>query len=200
MMLREIMLLIVYHDEKGNLVTNQWGFAYGEKEYDTIGNQIGLAQFNTNKKRIRGRKVPTNIKIELASKATKADSTEIKRISLGYLIALQDLKPNLMKEVMNDSLNKITIGWDRNSKKEFARAISKKRMIENATSWNKSNTKFPVKPNNQVKILDIYNRIASVRLVSDNWVEYLQLIKLDGKWSIINLLWQHKDIGRYPKE
>lgn len=189
-----------YHDEKGNLVTNQWGFAYGEKEYDSIGNQIGLAQFNTNKKRIRGGKVPTNIKIELASKATKADSTEIKRISLGYLIALQDLKPNLMKEVMNDSLNKITIGWDRNSKKEFARAISKKRMIENATSWNKSNTKFPVKPNNQVKILDIYNRIASVRLVSDNWVEYLQLIKLDGKWSIINLLWQHKDIGRYPKE
>ena len=189
-----------YHDEKGDLVTNQWGFAYGEKEYDSIGNQIGLAQFDTNKKRIRGRKVPTNIKIELASKATLADSTEIKRISLGYLIALQDLKPALMKEVMNDSLNKMTIGWDRKTRKEYARAISKNRMIENATSWNKSNTKFPVKPNNQVKILDIYNRIANVRLISDNWVEYLQLIKLDGKWSIINLLWQHKDIGMYPKE
>jgi hypothetical protein len=102
-------------------------------------------------------------------------------------------------EVMNDSLNKITIGWDRSTKKEFAQATSKKQMIDFATSWNKSNTKFPLKPNNQLTILDIYNRIATVKLVSDNWVEYLHLIKLDDKWSIINLIWQHKDINRYPK-
>lgn len=189
-----------YHDVNDALMINQWGFAYGEKKYDSIGNQIGLAQFDTNKKIIRDREVPTNISIQLAPKAAREDSIEIKRISLGYLIALQDLKPNLMTEVMNDSLNKITIGWDRSTKKEVAQATSKEQMIEFATSWNKSNTKFPLKPNNQITILDIYNRIANVKLVSDNWVEYLQLIKLDGKWSIINLIWQHKDIARYPKE
>ncbi|MGK0378907.1 hypothetical protein [Patiriisocius sp. Uisw_017] len=189
-----------YHNAKDELVMNQWGFAYGEKKYDTIGNQIGLEQFDTNKKRIRKREVPSNTTIAIASKATKTDSTEIKRISLGYLIALQDLNPNLMTEVMNDSLNKITIGWDRNTKKEFAQATSKEQMIKFATSWNKSNTKFPLKPNNQVIILDIYNRISTVKLVSDNWIEYLQLIKLDGSWSVINLIWQHKDISKYPKE
>lgn len=105
-----------------------------------------------------------------------------------------------MNEVMNDSLNKITMGWDRASKKEVATATSKEQMIAFATNWNKSNTKFPLEPNNQITILDIYNRIATVKLVSDNWVEYLQLIKLDGTWSIVNLIWQHKDINRYPKE
>jgi hypothetical protein len=39
-----------------------------------------------------------------------------------------------------------------------------------------------------------------VKLVSDNWVEYLHLIKLDGKWTLTNLIWQYKDINRYPKE
>jgi hypothetical protein len=189
-----------YHDANDALVTNQWGFAYGIKRYDAIGNQIGLDQFNTNKEKIRGRNVPTNVTTEMAVKASQKDSIEINRIALGYLVALQHLKPELMNEVMNDSLNKITIGWDRTSKKEFAKATSKVQMVEFATSWNKSNTKFPTKPYNQITVLDIYNRIANVKLVSDNWVEYLHLIKLDGKWSVINLIWQHKDINRYPKE
>ena len=188
-----------YHDANDKLVTNQWGFAYGKKKYDSIGNYIGLDQFDVNKKRIRGRDIPTNSKIELSSVATQTDSLEIKRIALGYLVALQDLKPDLMNEVINDSLNKITIGWDRTTKKEYARATTKAQMIEFATSWNKSGTKFPFNPTNNITILDIYNRIANVKLVSDNWVEYLHLIKLDGKWSVINLIWQHKDINRYPK-
>ncbi|WP_296315694.1 nuclear transport factor 2 family protein [Winogradskyella sp. UBA3174] len=136
----------------------------------------------------------------MAAKASQKDSIEIKRIALGYLVGLQYLKPELMNEVMNDSLKKITIGWDRASKKEYAKPTTKAEMIAFAESWNKSNTKFPAKPNNQIIVLDIYNRIANVKLVSDNWVEYLHLIKLDGKWSIANLIWQHKNISRYPKE
>ncbi len=188
-----------YHDANNKLIKNQWGFAYGEKKYDSIGNQIRLDQFDTNKKRIRSRDVPTNAKIEIAAKASQKDSTEIKKMTLGYLAALKDLKPELMNNVMNDSLNKITIGWDRAAKKEYSRATTKAEMIKFATSWNKSNTKFPIEANNQITILDIYNRIATVKLLSDNWVEYLHLIKLDGKWSIVNLIWQHKDINRYPK-
>ena len=189
-----------YHDANDDLVTNQWGFAYGEKKYDSIGNYIRLDQFDVNKKRIRSRDIPTNSKIEIAAIASKNDSLEIKRLSLGYLEALQELKPKLMDEVMNDSLNKVTIGWDRTTKKEYARATTRSQMMEFARNWNKSNTKFPFNPSNKVTILDIYNRIATVKLVSDNWVEYLHLIKQDGTWSIINLIWQHKDVNRYPKE
>ena len=189
-----------YHEVNNDLVTNQWGFAYGEKKYDAIGNYIGLEQFDVNKERIRGRDIPTNSNIKLAAIASKKDTTEIKRMALGYLVALQDLKPSLMNEVMNDSLNKVTIGWDRATKKEYARATTKTQMIEFATSWNKSNTKFPFNQSNNITILDIYNRIATIKLVSDNWVEYLHLIKQDGTWSIVNLIWQYKDVNRYPKE
>jgi hypothetical protein len=111
---------------------------------------------------------------------------------------LQELKPDLMNEVMNDSLNKVTIGFSRTLRKEAVTAITKKRMLDNAANWNKSNMRFPPNPNNQVKILDVYHRIATVKLSSDNWIEYLHLIKLDGKWSIINLLWQHKNVKMYP--
>ena len=189
-----------YHDTKGNLVLNQWQFAIGKKLYDSIGNNILLKQLDTNGKLIRERTVPSNVNITFSKIATQKDSIQIREKALGYLIGLQQLKPTLMNDVMNDSLNKVTIGWDRKTKKEYSKRTTKAQMIEFANSWNKSNTKFPTIPNNQVKILDIYNRIANVKLVSDNWVEYLHLIKLDGKWQIVNLIWQHKDVGRYPKE
>lgn len=189
-----------YHDSKGKLIMSPGKFAAEQKIYDTSGNLIQRLRFDANRNTLSNWPAYTNSSITLSAKASQKDSAEIQRKSLGYLIALQQLKPRLMDEVMNDSLNKVTIGYNRKSRKEYARATTKKQMIEFAKSWNKANNKFPVTPDNQITILDIYNRIATVKLVSDNWVEYLHLIKLDGNWEIINLVWQHKDINRYPKE
>lgn len=188
-----------YHNAKNDLVNNQWGFAIGQKIYDEIGNNIRIDRLDTNKKIIRTQKIYTNTTLEHSPKASQKDSIEIKKIALGYLIALQQLNPELIDTVLNDSLNKVTIGYNRDTRAEYARRTTKRQMLKFAATWNKANNKFPPKPNNQVIILDIYNRIATVKLISDNWVEYLQLIKLDGNWDIINLIWQHKDIGRYPK-
>lgn len=189
-----------YHDSKNNLTLNQWKFSIGEKIYDSIGNNIKLKQLDTNGKLIRERTVPSNVNVAISKIASQKDSIQIREKALGYLIGLQQLKPKLMNAVMNDSLNKVTIGWDRKTKKEYSKRTTKVQMMDFANSWNKSNTKFPMPPNNNVTILDIYNRIANVKLVSDNWVEYLHLMKLDGNWQIVNLIWQHKDINRYPKE
>ncbi|WP_299158537.1 nuclear transport factor 2 family protein [uncultured Tenacibaculum sp.] len=187
-----------YHDKNNKLVINQFGLAIGRKEYDKLGNYIKQGHYDIDDNFIRGRDIANNQHIVLSKKASRKDTLEIKRVSLGYLIALQELKPNLMKVVMNDSLNKVTLGYNRKIKKEVVTAISRKRMIQNAKNWNKSNTKFPPVPNNQIKILDIYHRIATVKLYSDNWIEYLHLIKTNDKWSIINLLWQHKNTKMYP--
>jgi hypothetical protein len=40
--------------------------------------------------------------------------------------------------------------------------------------------------------LDIDNDIASVKVVSAEYIDYLQLGKVDGQWVIINILWRHK--------
>ena len=62
-------------------------------------------------------------------------------------------------------------------------------MIMFAESWNNDGTRFPPKPNNQAIILDSTHNMASVKLLSDNWYEYLHLVKIAGKWQIKNLLW-----------
>lgn len=41
-----------------------------------------------------------------------------------------------------------------------------------------------------VMILDVYRDIASVKTVCSEFIDYLQLVKIDGQWKIINVLWE----------
>jgi hypothetical protein len=41
-----------------------------------------------------------------------------------------------------------------------------------------------------VRILDIFGNTASVRIDADSWVDYLHVAKWNGRWVIINVLWE----------
>jgi hypothetical protein len=43
-----------------------------------------------------------------------------------------------------------------------------------------------------VTILDVYGNVAMVKTVSPEYVDYLQMGKVNGKWIIINVLWAEK--------
>ena len=47
----------------------------------------------------------------------------------------------------------------------------------------------PVK-RTDVKILDIFGNTASVRVDAGEWVDYMHLAVVDGRWRIINVLWE----------
>ncbi len=42
---------------------------------------------------------------------------------------------------------------------------------------------------NEMRILDIFGNAAVVRVDASDWVDYLQVAKVDDKWVIINVLW-----------
>jgi predicted lipid-binding transport protein (Tim44 family) len=41
-----------------------------------------------------------------------------------------------------------------------------------------------------VKILDVFGRVASVRVDAQTWIDYLHLAQEDGRWRIVNVLWE----------
>lgn len=43
-----------------------------------------------------------------------------------------------------------------------------------------------------VVILDVFRSTASVRVTAGEWVDYLHLAKFNGRWVIINVLWEMK--------
>ena len=43
-----------------------------------------------------------------------------------------------------------------------------------------------------VRILDIFGNTASVRVDASTWVDYLHVAKWNGRWVIINVLWENR--------
>ena len=43
---------------------------------------------------------------------------------------------------------------------------------------------------NEVRILDVYGNAASVRVRAATWVDYMHLAKSNGRWVIVNVLWE----------
>lgn len=179
-----------YYDEKGALVNNQSGFAVGVKNYDELGNYKGLDRFDVNNKAL-----PARATRKSHTPTSEADRKEITRIASGYLIALQQLRPELMAEVMHEELSKHTIRTNREGVQKIG-ATTYKEMINFAHVWNKDGTRFPPNPSNKVIILDSYKNMASVKLVSDNWMEYLHLLKINGHWKIKNLVWDYNTMAK----
>jgi len=42
----------------------------------------------------------------------------------------------------------------------------------------------------EVRILDVYRGAASVRVEMSDWVDYLHLARFNGRWVIVNALWE----------
>ena len=48
------------------------------------------------------------------------------------------------------------------------------------------------KQQKDVTILDVYENAASVKVVASDWIDYLHLAKWNGRWVIVNVLWELK--------
>ncbi|HZI57568.1 MAG TPA: nuclear transport factor 2 family protein [Verrucomicrobiae bacterium] len=46
----------------------------------------------------------------------------------------------------------------------------------------------PAERTEQISVLDVSGNIASAKLVTPHWVDYMTLSKLDGKWKILSVV------------
>jgi Putative lumazine-binding len=48
------------------------------------------------------------------------------------------------------------------------------------------------KQQKDVTILDVFGNAASVKVVASDWIDYLHIAKFNGRWVIVNVLWELK--------
>ena len=54
----------------------------------------------------------------------------------------------------------------------------------------------PEKMQKDVVILDVFGNAASVRATMSGWIDYMHMAKWNGRWVIVNVLWEEKPQGR----
>lgn len=132
-----------------------------------------------------------------ASANDLSDRNKITQAALDYIESQHNVDKDQMARGLDPLLVKRTY-WKSKSGKPEVMQTSFDTMLWVAENYNISGDKFPEKPKKQIQILDIDNRVASVKLTADDWIDYMHLYKNEeGKWKIINVLWQYHDESRH---
>ncbi len=128
---------------------------------------------------------------------TKQDSLAIKQAALDYIESQHTPNPKQMDGALHPRMVKRTFWKDKATGKDYVRETTTESMVLLAESYNKNGDKFPSSPKKEVILLDVSERTASVKLIADEWIDYMHIVKLNGTWKIINVLWQYKDTKQH---
>lgn len=124
---------------------------------------------------------------------TKEDSLMVKQVALDYIESQHKVQPEQFERAAHPRMVKRTFWTNKQTKKEYLRETFTDAMVLLAASYNVDGDKFPDKPKKEVIILDMYDKTASVKLVADDWIDYMHIVKLNGEWKLVNVLWQFHD-------
>ncbi len=133
----------------------------------------------------------------MAVAQTKQDTVAITRAALDYLESQHVPNPKQMEQCLHPRLVKRTFWKDKSIKKDYLSEFFAENMVLLAEKYNVKGDKFPAQPRKDVKLLDVSDKTASVKLLADDWIDYMHLVKLNGEWKIVNVLWQYNDSSRH---
>ena len=132
----------------------------------------------------------------LGPNATATDKQAIQRTVLDYIESQHQVQPEMMARGLDPDLVKRTY-WLNEQGKEFILETNYADMIHLAGTYNQNGDRFPANPKVDINILDIDQRVASVKLTVNDWIDYMHLYKnQDQQWKIINVLWQFHENER----
>jgi hypothetical protein len=132
----------------------------------------------------------------LAQAADASDNQLIERAVRDYIESQHKADAARMEQGVDPKLAKRTY-WQAADGSEFIMNTDYDTMVKVARNYNKDGTKFPAHPRVEIKILDVDQRVATVKLTADEWIDYMHLYKnQQSEWKIINVLWQYHDTTR----
>ena len=71
-------------------------------------------------------------------------------------------------------------------------------LIGVARTWNKAGKLNADMAPKDIRILDLLDQTASVKLTAQWGIDYLHLARYDGRWMIVNVLWQTRPVEKTP--
>lgn len=126
-----------------------------------------------------------------AAAQTASDSAAIRATALDYVEGWYEGDPERMSRALHPELVKRIVVADTATGRSVLQSMGASALVNGTRrGWGKSTPKD--KQEKEVRILDIFGSAASARATMADWVDYMQLAKVDGRWVIVNVLWEKK--------
>jgi hypothetical protein len=117
-----------------------------------------------------------------------ADSAAIRSTALDYIEGWYTANAERMERALHPDLAKRIINTNPRGRNVLGHQ-SAMTLVQNTRAGGGRETPVAQR-RTDVRILDIFGNTASVRIDADSWVDYLHVAKWNGRWVIINVLWE----------
>lgn len=121
----------------------------------------------------------------------QSDDVLIKQAVLDYCEGWYEGNPERMERCLHPELAKRIIRTDPETGRSRLENMGAMRLVQYARAGYGKKTPQEARQKD-IKILDIYENVASVKAIMSGWIDYLHLARVDGKWVIVNVLWELK--------
>ena len=127
----------------------------------------------------------------VAQAQSSADSAAIRATALDYAEGWYEGNSDRMARALHPELVKRIVVRDTSTGKTMVQGMGASVLV-NSTRHGYGKETPKERQQKDVTILDIFGNAASAKAVMADWVDYMQLAKVDGRWVIVNVLWERK--------
>jgi len=123
--------------------------------------------------------------------ASTTENAAIKQTALDYIEGWYEGNTERMERALHPELAKRIVRTDPKSGRSRLDSMSAMTLVQGVRAGG--GTKTPKEQQQKdVVILDVFENAACVKVTASDWVDYLQVAKSNGRWVIVNVLWELK--------
>lgn len=117
-----------------------------------------------------------------------ADSSGIRQAALDYIEGYYEGDGARMERALHPELAKRIVRTNEQGRSQLGQMSAMSLVLGTRAGGGKD---VPAANRRKdVRILDIYQNAASAKIDASDWVDYLHLAKWNGRWVIVNVLWE----------
>jgi hypothetical protein len=121
-----------------------------------------------------------------------AEKAAITATALDYIEGWYEGNPERMERALHPDLAKRIVMTSPEGRSQLQQ-MSAMGLVQGVKRGGGKNTPKE-KQQKDVTILDVFENAASVKVVASDWIDYLQIAKFNGRWVIVNVLWELKPV------
>ena len=125
-----------------------------------------------------------------APPAAAADRDGVRRAALDYLEGFYEGDSAKLVRSVRPDARKIGYYTSRGSTVYETEEMPYTAMIEYANNFRKNRRTTPATAPREVIVGEVNDQTATAKVVAWWGIDYLQLARYDGKWMIVNVMWQ----------
>ena len=119
-----------------------------------------------------------------------ADRQAITQTALDYVEGWYEGNPDRMERALHPDLAKRVVFTDDKGRSRLEQ-MSAMGLVQGVKRGGGKDTPKE-KQQKDITILDVFENAASVKAVMSGWIDYMHMAKVNGRWVIVNVLWELK--------